>query len=304
MKNLTPQKIIRVSVGLSLFNEANNIAGVLRGILSQKPHGWELNEILLYNDGSTDATIQEIKKVKSPLIKLINDGNRKGKTFRLSQMFQDFSGDLLLMFDGDISFVGTDVITRMAESFDDPKVMLVGGNSTPFPPRNFFQKCVNTTFDVFYRSRKYIKDGNNIFGCTGSILGIRNILAKKITLPEIINEDAYIYLYCMSTGYAFAYQDNAKVLYMLPTNLRDYLRQAFRSHPEAVEIELKKYFGELVDKEFHRPLKFYVKSVLITFLKHPVEVISMVVIHMLCKPFYSIISSRYKLSWFTATSTH
>lgn len=134
--------------------------------------------------------------------------------------------------------------------------------------------------------------------------GNKEYTRKKITLPEIINEDAYIYLYCMSTGYAFAYQDNAKVLYMLPTNLRDYLRQAFRSHPEAVEIELKKYFGELVDKEFHRPLKFYVKSVLITFLKHPVEVISMVVIHMLCKPFYSIISSRYKLSWFTATSTH
>ncbi len=304
MKKQTSKQKIRVSVGLSLFNEANNIAGVLRDILEQEQKGWELVEILLYNDGSTDATVTEIQKVKNPCIKLINDGERKGKTYRLSQMFREFKGELLMMFDGDISFVGTGVITDMVSSFADPKVMLVGGNSTPFPPKSFFQKCVYTTFDVFYRSRKFIKEGNNIFGCTGSILAVRDTLAKNISLPEIINEDAYIYLSCLSKGYRFAYQDNAKVLYKLPTHLRDYLKQAFRSHPEAVEIELRKYFGELVDKEFERPLKFYAKSVFLVFMSHPLEVISMVVIHTLCKPFYSVISSRYKLSWFTASSTH
>lgn len=303
MNNIYPGPV-KVSVGLSVFNEANNIAGVLHGILNQKQEGWELAEICVYNDGSTDDTVREARRVKSPLIKVIDDGKRKGKTHRLSQMFKEFNGDILTMFDGDISFVGRDVITHLVDSFNAPKVMLVGGNSTPFPPKSFFQKCVQTTFDVFYRSRKYIKGGNNIFGCTGSILAIRKHLARQIKLPEIINEDAYVYLYCISNGFKFAYQDKAIVLYKLPTNVRDYLRQAFRSHPEAVEIELRKYFGDLVDREFARPFKFYLKSIVITFLLNPLEVISMVVIHILCKPFYSIISSRYKLSWFTASSTH
>ena len=192
----------------------------------------------------------------------------------------------------------------MVESFTDKRVMLVGGNSTPFHPITFFQKSVYSTFLVFYRSRKFIKGGNNIFGCTGSILGIRKELAKKIDLPNVINEDAYIYLYCISNKYKFSYQDKAVVFYKLPTILRDYLRQAFRSHPEAVTIELKKYFGALVDKEFHRPFKFYFASIFMTFMENPLEVLYISAVNLLCKPFYKTISGRYKLSWFTASSTH
>lgn len=295
---------VKVSVGMPVFNEANNIANVLRDILSQKQQGWELAEILVYNDGSNDGTADAARTVHDARIRVVDDKQRKGKTHRLSQMFAEFTGDILVMFDGDIKLVGDDVVTRMVESFEDEEVMVVGGNSTPFPPTSFFQRCVYTTFSVFYRSRKYVHGGNNIFGCTGSILAVRKSLAKTISLPSIINEDAYIYLHCISNNHKFAYQDNAVVMYKLPLHLKDYLRQAFRSHPEAVEIELRKYFGDLVDKEFSRPFKFYALSVLITFLTHPIEVISMVAIHVLCKPFYGFISSRYKLSWFTAASTH
>lgn len=294
----------QVSVGIAAYNEEKNIRRVLQDILTQKKDGWQLKEILVYDDGSSDDTAREIRAVRSAKIKLIHDAHRRGKTFRLAQMFKAFEGDVLVMFDGDIQFSDGNVITNLVEPFKNIMVMLVGGNSTPFPPVSFFQRCVYSTFDVFYRSRNSINNGNNIFGCTGSILAIRKHLARTVELPDIMNEDAYIYLFCIRKHFLFRYRDNAVIYYTLPSHLKDYLRQAFRSHPEAVEVELRTHFGDLVDREFARPLKFYLYSVFLTFLRKPLEVITISLIHIVCKPFYSHISSRYKLSWFTASSTH
>ncbi len=300
----TRKNLQRISVGIAAYNEEKNVRRILKDILAQRNDEWQLKEILVYDDGSSDNTANEIRAVKSAKIKLIHDSHRRGKTFRLSQMFKTFQGDVLVMFDGDIEFADINVITNLVKAFQDQRIMLAGGNSTPRPPASFFQRCVYTTFAVFYRSRKMIRGGNNIFGCTGSILAIRKYLARTISLPDIINEDAYIYLHCIQNGYLFKYQDSAVIHYALPSNLKDYLRQAFRSHPEAVDVELKKYFGNLVEKEFARPVRFYIYSVFLTFIRMPVEVIAISLIHILCKPFYKIVTSRYKLGWFTAASTH
>lgn len=295
---------IKISVGLSAYNESANIARVLREVLSQKQSDWELAEVLIYNDGSTDTTLEQISTVTDSKIRVIDDIQRRGKTHRLTQMFREFKGDILVMFDGDIKLKGYSVITDLVKPFTNARVMLVGGNSMPYPPKTFFERCVYSTFEVFYRSRKYLKNGHNIFGCTGSILAIKKELTKGISLPNIINEDAYLYFKCIEKGHLFAYQDKAIVYYKLPNHLNDYLRQAFRSHPEAVDIELSTYFGSRVAKEFARPLSFYVLAVLLTFLRTPIEVITIGAIHLFLKPFYKQITPRYKLSWFTASSTH
>lgn len=297
-------KNLNVSVGVSAYNEQNNIKNVLNDILAQIKSGWNLKEILIYSDGSKDATISEIKKVKSRYIKIYEFKKRAGKTFRLAQMFKEFEGDVLVMFDADVKLAGGNVVSNLIKSFEDKKVMLIGGNSTPYPPKTFFERAIYSTFSVFYNSRKKMKYGNNIFGCTGSILAIRKSLAKKIKLPKVINEDAYIYLYCIREGLKFKYEESAKVYYKLPDNLGDYLRQLFRSTPEAVNIELKKYFGNLVEKEFSRPFRFYFLSIFEVLMKNPFELIFVSIINLLAKPFYPLISKNYKIEWFTAKSTH
>ncbi len=298
------QKIpLKVSVGIPAYNEASTIAAVLKSILKQKQEGWELKEILVYDDGSRDKTLKKIAEIKDERIKVFSDGMRQGKTTRLRQMFGEFGGDVLCMVDADLRLDGDSVITHLISSFTNQKIMLVGGNVTPEAPETFIQRCIYSTFDVFYQSRLHINKGDNIFAC-GGIFAIRHHLADKTHFPEIFNEDAYLYLNCKKLGYKFKYQDKARGFYRLPRTLSDYLRQAFRSHPEAVEIELGKYFGDLVDKELSRPKLFYIRTVLNTFAMKPIEVICMTLIHLAIKPLYGIISSRYKLSWFTAASAH
>lgn len=297
-------KNLKVSIGITAYNEQNNIRFVLQDVLKQYRKGWNLEEILILNDGSTDLTSYEVKKVRSKLIKPFEFKLREGKSYRLSQMFKQFKGDILIMFDGDIRLANKNVITNLIDGFDNQKVMLIGGNSTPYPAKNFFQRSVATTFSVFYKSRISIKSGNNVFGCTGSILAIRKKLAQMIKLPAVINEDVFIYMSCLKMGYEFRYQDNAKVFYKLPSNLKDYLRQLFRSTPQAVEIELEKYFGRLVSDEFSRPSNFYIRSIYSEFLRNPFELMFAVSVNLVCKLFYPFVSRNYKLSWFTATSTH
>lgn len=299
------KKNLKISVGICAYNEEKNIKKIVKDVLSQHQSGWELAELLAYCDGCTDNTVEILKSINNKLITIAVGEKRKGKTYHLGQMFDKFSGDILVMFDADISLKNRNVVTNLINPFlSNSNVMLTGGNSQPFLPKSFFEKAVYTTFSVFYKSRKYINYGDNVFGATGSILAIRKKMAREIKLPKVINEDAFIYLYCLSKGFKFECVEDAVVFYKLPKNIGDYIRQVFRSDPRAVTRELKSYFGNLTDKEFHRPFKFYLKSILETFVENPLGVIFIVLINMLCKTFIPIVSKNYKLEWFTARSTH
>ncbi|MCR4324996.1 MAG: glycosyltransferase [Candidatus Curtissbacteria bacterium] len=298
------KQLKNISIGISAYNEGKNIKKLLDEILNQEKNRWRLSEILIYCDGCSDNTINQAQTVKNSLIKIIDGKKRMGKTYRLKQMFEQFSGEILIMFDGDIELGDKNVVTNLIKPFRNKNVMLVGGNSKPFTPRTFFERSVYSTFSVFYDSRLKINGGNNIFGCTGSVLATRGNFAKSLNLPDLINEDAYIYLKCLSRGFQFKYVDKAIVYYKLPTNLKDYLRQLFRSDPRAVTEELETYFGQLVESEFNRPPKFYIRAVAKALLKNPTGASFIAIVNVLCKPFIKKISKNYKLTWFTAISTH
>jgi glycosyltransferase involved in cell wall biosynthesis len=299
MKNM-----ISVSIGLSAFNEENNIKVILKDIISQKQTTWKIKEILVYSDGSTDTTVSQAKMIRNKLIRIVAYSERKGKTARLQQMFKDMKGEVLVMFDADIRLKNNKVIDELMKPFyKDDRVMLVGGNTMPFPPKSFFQQSVYSTFIVFYESRIKIKNGNNVFGCTGGCLAIRKDLAKKIIFPKIKNDDVYLYFSCISKGFIFRYVDSAIAFYKLPANLNDYLKQIFRSNPESVYINFTKYFGDLVHTEYKRKASFYLFAVLKSLLKRPLPTISIIVINIAARPFFRLNSNKATTTWEIAYST-
>ena len=104
-------------------------------------------------------------------------------------------------------------------------------------------------------------------------------------------------------GYKFSYTKNAKVYYKLPSHLKDYLKQCFRSNPQAVVINMEKLFGELVSKEYERPKMFYFMSIAKQLLKHPLETLYIIFVNAVLLPLYPLVVRRYKMEWFTAFST-
>lgn len=296
---------IKVTVGIAALNEQKSIGKVLDSIISQKQNGWVLGEILVYSDGSSDGTVREAKKRNQSIVKVNDFKTRKGKPFRCNQILKAFTGDILVIFDADIKIVGRNVITNLVDKFkDNPNVMLVGGNSRVYPPKNFFERAIQTSYYVYFKSREELKDGDNAFGCTGACFALRREFAKEIKIPSwVISEDVFFYFSCLKAGYKFKYAPQAKVLYKTAGNLKDFVKQMFRSSPEAVEIHYNKYFGDLVSKEYSRPRLFYIKAVLEIFFKNPLGTLYMMLLKVLAKPFYFYFSKRYKLSWYTADST-
>lgn len=294
----------QVSIGISAYNEEKNIAHVLKDILKQEQKEWSIQEIFVYSDGSSDKTVANAKKVKSKYIKIIDDKSRKGKTARIQQMFENMSGEIMVMFDADIKIASREVITQLLKAFAKNKnTMLVGGNTIPFLPKNFFQRGVYATFKVFYQSRIHIQNGSNLFACTGGCLAIRRKFAKEIIFPAIKNEDTYLYFSAKKKGYQFTFVPEAIVYYKLPNTLPDYLAQIFRSNPEAVNINLTKHFGELVKNEYNRGNIFYVKNVLKVFLEDPLPVSYIIAVNAISKPLFPFLSKSNKRTWDAVTST-
>lgn len=300
-----PGRLLRVSIGISAWNEEGNIRNVLKDILSQKQSNWELSEILVHCDGCDDKTANEARGLNSEFIKVFEHRERKGVVFRANQILNSFTADILVLFDADIRLKDRNVINNLLKEFlKDPHVMLVGGNSQSYPPNSFFQKAIYTSYEVYYKSREKIKNGHNVFGCTGACLALRKGLAKKIQIPlDVVTEDTFIYFSCLAMGYKFRYAKQAVVFYRLASNLKDFLRQIFRSHPESVSLIYKKYFADLIEKEYRRPLGFYIKSIIEVFIKNPLGTAYMILLKIFCKPLFYFFSKRYKLEWFTAVST-
>lgn len=297
-------KKIKISVGISAYNEEKNIQNILSDIFSQKQKNWNLEEVIVYCDGCSDNTYGKVKELKSKKIKVFNGEKRKGKPYRLGQIFKQSKGDFIVIFDGDIALGGKNVIDDLIRPMlSDSKVFLVGGNTRPLLPKTFFEKAVYSTFLVFEKSRYELRGGNNLFGCTGACMVLRKEFAKKINFPEIINEDDFIYFSCIKNRYKFIHVRKAKIYYKLPNKLSDYLRQIFRSNPEAIYINFKKYFGEMVEKEYKRPLGFYAKNIFKVFIKHPLPVAYIIFINIISRPFFPVVSRGYKWSWHTASST-
>jgi len=295
---------MKVTVGLPAYNEERNIQNVLKDILGQNQDGWDLKEILVYSDGSSDKTVEKVKELRNPLIWVNSDMERKGQIGRIQEMFGKMSGDVLVMLDGDLRLENNDIITHLIKPFKEDKMtMLVGGNTMAYPPKNFFQRAVYSTFKVFYMARLSIRGGNNMFGCTGGCLAIHKDLAKQITFPKVKNQDAYMYFVCKTKGFTFKFVKEAVVFYKLPNNLHDYLSQVFRSNPEAVEIKLTQYFGDMVKKEFSRGRFFYAKCVLKVFLEDPIPTAYIIMVNALCKPFFPFLSKSDATTWEAVTST-
>jgi cellulose synthase/poly-beta-1,6-N-acetylglucosamine synthase-like glycosyltransferase len=121
----TPEPL--VSVIVPAYNEEKVIANCVKSIESS---GYRNFEIILVDDGSTDHTLQIMRRYeKPPQVRVISQPNG-GKASALNHGFQQSRGEILFFVDADGIFTHS-TIREMLNSFTSEKIGAVCGNDYP-----------------------------------------------------------------------------------------------------------------------------------------------------------------------------
>lgn len=97
----------KISAVVPAFNEEKKVGSLLQ-VLRSCPI---INEIICVNDGSTDATYEEIKKI--PGIKLFNLRKNHGKSYAVTHGIKKASGDIIVLIDADLDNLKDKHIRRL-----------------------------------------------------------------------------------------------------------------------------------------------------------------------------------------------
>ena len=85
-----------ISIIVPLYNEEDSIYSVLKRIPNQYAY-----EIIVVNDGSTDNSIKQVKKVKNKNIQIISHKNNRGYGAALLTGLRHAKGDIIITLDSD-----------------------------------------------------------------------------------------------------------------------------------------------------------------------------------------------------------
>ncbi len=289
-------KKFTVTIGIPAFNEEKGIVRVLDSIYAQKHKNYTLEKVYIANDGSTDSTVDLVKKFakKHPTVKLINDGKRLGQAGRLMQFYHLNTSDIFITFDADSVLAMDTVIEDLVGPFNDDKVGAVAGHDIPFPAKKFFEKIVEAGVNIWYEIRVKINTGDSIHNLHGCVNGLRKNIAKNIHYPKnLFAIDAYEYLDVKKQGYKFVMVPSASVYYRIADNLHDFLLQNSRYVDTQVHIE--KLFSQNIYADHNPTLSQKIQGVLTETLRNPIYSILAIILQIvlrLVKPFYLEDSSR------------
>jgi SAM-dependent methyltransferase len=154
-----PYRCSSCSVIVPCFNEEKNIQACLNSL----PEFGAETEIIVVDDGSTDATADRVREIASvmPSVRLISYAPNRGKGYALQVGFKECRGDVVIILDADMS-----VSPREAPRFFAPiaegKAEFVNGTRMIYP--------------IEKRAMSFLRfAGNKFFGIVMSILmGQRN----------------------------------------------------------------------------------------------------------------------------------
>lgn len=289
-----------ITIGIPSFNEEKNITRLLDSILIQHIQNFEIKEVLI-SDDSTDNTpgkIEVFTKENPELnVILLHHSTRRGTSFAWNEIFKQAKGDVVILFDADV-ILDKNCISKIISTFEnDGQVDVCATNPIPFGDSGKYYRAGKFISDWLRSIRQEIISHYTLIGRG---IGIKNVLAKKIRIPEdIIAIDLYLHCKCLDLNKKIVYNDEAVVKFQTPDNLRDFLSQIIRANAGHDQLKdcIKKIDENLAKKTF-------VNMTMKNLLKDPLGGLSMISC-VVFLPYYKFIHGKKIISskWEIAQST-
>lgn len=114
-----------VTIGISFFNSERTLGDAIRSVFAQTYQDWEL---LLVDDGSTDASLEIATSVRDPRVRVITDGQNRRLGYRLNQIVDLARGDCVAKLDAHVLMHPQRLEKQMAFLRNHPEVDVVGSH--------------------------------------------------------------------------------------------------------------------------------------------------------------------------------
>lgn len=122
-----------VTIGIPTYNVGCFVALSIESVLAQTYTNFEL---IIIDDGSTDNTVEEIRKFNDPRIKLIVNGENHGISYCLNQQIDMAKGDIFVRMDGDDLMFPTRVEEQVRYLQEHPDIDVVGAGAIVIDDKN------------------------------------------------------------------------------------------------------------------------------------------------------------------------
>ena len=216
-----------VSVVVPAYNEEAGIAATVTSLLASDYDG-EL-EVVVVDDGSTDATAEIVAQLGLPGIRLIRQPNQ-GKPAALNHGIAVALHDILVLVDGDTVFQ-PDTLARLVNRMADPAIGAVSGNTKVGNRTGILGRWQHLEyvmgFNLDRRMYDMIRAMPTVPGAVGAFR--RGALAAAGWLSgDTLAEDTDLTMAICRTGWEVTYEETAIAWTEAPASLRQLWRQRYR----------------------------------------------------------------------------
>ncbi|MEJ2033698.1 MAG: glycosyltransferase [Deltaproteobacteria bacterium] len=224
-----PDREFPVSVIIPAYNEEKVIRKTIDSLLAARHP--EHFEILIIDDGSTDATLQVVKEAyaKEPLVKIGSLPNG-GKHAALNYGIAHAEGEIIVTFDADTIVTG-EAIVKLVNRFSDPSIGAVAGNAKVGNRINLLTRWQALEYITSQNmDRRALDLLNGITVVPGAIGAWRREVLRLAGgfSSDTLAEDSDLTIMIRKLGYKICYEETAIASTEAPADIKGFIRQRFR----------------------------------------------------------------------------
>jgi cellulose synthase/poly-beta-1,6-N-acetylglucosamine synthase-like glycosyltransferase/peptidoglycan/xylan/chitin deacetylase (PgdA/CDA1 family) len=208
------------------FNEAVGIERAVRSLAASEYRDFE---VVVVDDGSTDATAEIVAGLDLENVRLIRQDNA-GKAAALNTGVEMGDSEIVVMVDGDTLFE-SDTAARLAAPFADPEVAAVSGNTKVGNRGGLLGRWQHIEYVIGFNLDRRMYD---VLQCTPTVPGAvgafrRDVLAEVGGVPgDTLAEDTDLTLAIGRKGRRVVYAEDARAWTEAPSSLNVLWRQRYR----------------------------------------------------------------------------